>query len=136
MANEWIIHGIYMYKNHITPEGAVIRKGFFENDICALRYIYMDSRLEETLKRKAKSWRNKVKYIEFTYGYNDNYAVLTIVSPKDQFNRKRGYQITMGRLKNAKRILEKEAKEQETLKYTTVIGDPRTKDTQIVRLTK
>ena len=100
--NERITHGIFWKGKPIT------RASFYTNDLSQYHFFVIEPELLETLKRKMKSWKNKVDYLEFTYGYNDNYALITIVSPKDQYNKRIGYQITLGRLKRANKVYEDE----------------------------
>ena len=95
-----ITHGIFWKGKPIT------RASFHTNDVGQYHFFVIEPELRNTLKKKMKSWKNKVEFIEFTYGYSDNYALITIVSPKDHFNKKLGYQITVGRLKKAEKILE------------------------------
>lgn len=105
-----IIHGIYIHG--FIPK-CYTRYSFFKNleDInFQIRSIEIPNELMETLRRKWKSWKNKLhsyrdlKVIEFTYGYTEKYAAITIVSPKDFFNRRIGYNIIKGRLTKGEKV--------------------------------
>ena len=108
-----ITHGIYLQEH----DQCFTRYSFFKViglnlSIIDLKKIDLPPILMETVRRKWKSWKHKLheyketKVLEFTYGYNDKYAAITIVSPKDFFKRKIGYQIIKGRLEKGDKVFQ------------------------------
>lgn len=114
LRNEYFTsHGIFMYfdKDFYTTIYRKSRKFKkvswntctpYVEDIKITNEMEVPEKFLKLLARKAKKW--KKSWIEFTISKHNGNTAIAIVSPKDHFSRKIGFEASVGRLERSLRI--------------------------------